>query len=63
MIRDRNDVFEFQLLTRALDDPKLSIFLNKCALNRFWHFGGVRIEDNIFVTDNGIENYTPVPRT
>ncbi|VVC30018.1 Aminopeptidase P, N-terminal,Creatinase/Aminopeptidase P, N-terminal,Peptidase [Cinara cedri] len=51
------------LLNQALNDPKLSIFLNKNILNRFWNFGGVRIEDNIFVTENGIENYTPVPRT
>jgi len=51
------------LLNKALDSPELSIFINKDVLNRFWKFGGVRIEDNIFVTENGIENYTPVPRT
>lgn len=53
----------FQLLNRALNDPKLSTFINKEVLNQFWNFGGVRIEDNIFVTECGIENYTPVPRT
>ncbi|XP_025425745.1 xaa-Pro dipeptidase [Sipha flava] len=51
------------VLKQALNDPKLSIFINEEVLNRFWNFGGVRIEDNIFVTENGIENYTPVPRT
>lgn len=53
----------FQLLKRALGDPALSKFLNEKVLKRFWKFGGVRIEDNIFVTERGIENYTPVPRT
>ncbi|CAI6360160.1 unnamed protein product [Macrosiphum euphorbiae] len=51
------------LLKRALSDPVLSRFLNEKVLKRFWKFGGVRIEDNIFVTERGIENYTPVPRT
>lgn len=50
-------------MNRALDDPKLSKFINEEVLKRFWKFGGVRIEDNIFVTELGIENYTPVPRT
>jgi Xaa-Pro dipeptidase len=55
--------YKLQVLKQALNDPKLSIFINEEVLNRFWNFGGVRIEDNIFVTENGIENYTPVPRT
>jgi len=51
------------LLNKALNDPKLSIFINKEVLKRFWNFGGVRIEDDIFVTECGVENYTIVPRT
>lgn len=35
----------------------------KSNLDRFWNFGGVRIEDDVLVTKTGVENFSVVPRT
>uniref|UniRef100_A0A3Q3WT95 Xaa-Pro dipeptidase n=1 Tax=Mola mola TaxID=94237 RepID=A0A3Q3WT95_MOLML len=51
------------LLDEALADPKQSCFINSQVLARFRGFGGVRIEDDIAVTADGIELLTCVPRT
>ncbi|CAL8360007.1 unnamed protein product [Gadus morhua 'NCC'] len=50
------------LLDEALADPTQSCFLNQQALTRFRGFGGVRIEDDIAVTRDGVELLTCVPR-
>ncbi|XP_037104305.1 xaa-Pro dipeptidase [Syngnathus acus] len=52
-----------QLLDEALNDPAKSCFINNQVLSRFRGFGGVRIEDDITVTADGIELLTCVPRT
>lgn len=39
-----------------------SKFFNTEVLARFRGFGGVRLEDNIHITADGIENMTWVPR-
>lgn len=51
------------LLDEALANPAQSCFINNQVLARFRGFGGVRIEDDIAVTADGIELLTCVPRT
>lgn len=51
------------LLDGALADPAKAAFLNSEALKRFRGFGGVRIEDDVLVTDSGCDNFSHAPRT
>uniref|UniRef100_A0A8P4GGI4 Xaa-Pro dipeptidase n=1 Tax=Dicentrarchus labrax TaxID=13489 RepID=A0A8P4GGI4_DICLA len=44
-------------------NPAQSCFINNQVLARFRGFGGVRVEENIAVTADGIEVLTCVPRT
>jgi Xaa-Pro dipeptidase len=41
-----------------LANPELSAYIDEAVLQRFWEVGGVRIEDNIWITKNGYENLT-----
>ena len=50
------------LLQPALEDEKTAQFLNKEKIEQLYDFGGVRIEDNLIVTENGYENLTDVPK-
>lgn len=50
------------LLKPAFEDEKTSPFLNKSKLQKMFDFGGVRIEDNLIITDEGYENLTKVPK-
>ena len=50
-------------LKKAKEDPELRNFFNWDRLADFRHFGGIRLEDNVLVTENGIENFTVAPRT
>lgn len=50
------------LLEPALEDDTASKFLNASKLKEMMDFGGVRIEDNIIVTDEDYENMTDVPK-
>uniref|UniRef100_A0A8D0GNR3 Xaa-Pro dipeptidase n=1 Tax=Sphenodon punctatus TaxID=8508 RepID=A0A8D0GNR3_SPHPU len=51
------------VLDQALANPAQSCFINNEVLRRFRGFGGVRIEEDIAVTVNGMELLTCVPRT
>lgn len=50
------------LLKPAFEDPEKEKFLNKEKIEKLLNFGGVRIEDNLIVTDKGTENMTNVPK-
>ncbi|WP_020403623.1 aminopeptidase P family protein [Gracilimonas tropica] len=50
------------LLIPALEDDTQSKFLNADKLTQLFEFGGVRIEDNVIVTEQGYENLTGVPK-
>eukprot|EP01089_Gocevia_fonbrunei_P016462 TRINITY_DN5103_c0_g1_i2.p1 TRINITY_DN5103_c0_g1~~TRINITY_DN5103_c0_g1_i2.p1 ORF type:complete len:488 (+),score=77.66 TRINITY_DN5103_c0_g1_i2:15-1478(+) len=51
------------LLEPALADPVISKFLVPEVIARFRQFGGVRIEDDVLVTETGIDLLNDVPRT
>jgi Xaa-Pro dipeptidase len=46
-----------------LQDPAHAKFLVKDRLLPFLAMGGVRLEDNVLVTEQGAESVTSVPRT
>jgi len=50
------------LLIPALKDDTQSQFLNADKVTQMYEFGGIRIEDNIVVTEDGYENLTDVPK-
>lgn len=50
------------LLKPAFENPEQSKYLNIPALEELLNLGGVRIEDNVIVTEQGIENMTTVPK-
>lgn len=55
--------FIAEQLDRALANPEQAPYLNKDMLQRFRKFGGVRLEDDVVVTEDGCEDMTQVPRT
>ncbi len=50
------------LLDEALADPTRARFLSAAAIAPYRGTGGVRIEDDVLVTEVGIENFTWAPR-
>ena len=50
------------LLEPALADPKISTMLNADRITPMLRMGGVRIEDNVAITDTGAVNLTTVPK-
>lgn len=50
------------LLEPALKDEEKAKFLNKEKVESLFDFGGIRIEDNLIITEDGYENLTDVPK-
>eukprot|EP01129_Flabellula_baltica_P012980 TRINITY_DN595_c1_g1_i1.p1 TRINITY_DN595_c1_g1~~TRINITY_DN595_c1_g1_i1.p1 ORF type:complete len:518 (-),score=131.96 TRINITY_DN595_c1_g1_i1:13-1479(-) len=50
-------------LEKALQDPVQSKYLVADKIRDFYNFGGVRIEDDVLITETGMENLTTTPRT
>ena len=50
------------LLKPALLNAEQSKFLNANKIESLYNFGGIRIEDNLIITENGYENLTDVPK-
>lgn len=51
------------LVDSAFKNPDLARFLVKEEIDRFRGFGGVRLEDDLVVTEDGVRNLTNCPRT
>ncbi|EEP76062.1 hypothetical protein UREG_00910 [Uncinocarpus reesii 1704] len=45
-----------------LKSPELSKYIDSAVLDKYWKVGGVRIEDNLVVTQDGFQNLTTVPK-
>lgn len=50
------------LLKPALEDENQAKFLNRKKIESLFGFGGIRIEDNLIITEDGHENLTTVPK-
>lgn len=51
------------LLEPAFENPLQAKYLNVNELKTYLDFGGIRIEDNLFITEAGHDNLTSVPKT
>jgi len=51
------------LMDKAIKDENLNKFINLEMYEGFRNFGGVRIEDDVLVRKNDVENFAIVPRT
>ena len=45
-----------------LKKPQYAKFINRDLLEKYYPIGGVRIEDDILVTEDGFENLTTAPK-
>ncbi|XP_057291704.1 xaa-Pro dipeptidase-like [Hydractinia symbiolongicarpus] len=51
------------IIRQALNDPTRACFIVQEAVEQYYGFGGVRIEDDIVITETGCRLLTDVPRT
>ncbi|PWY93356.1 putative Xaa-Pro aminopeptidase pepP [Aspergillus sclerotioniger CBS 115572] len=50
------------IIAPFLESPETNKFINTDVLEKYWSVGGVRIEDNVHVTQYGYENLTTAPK-
>ena len=50
------------IIEPVLEDKELSKYINKDVLEQYWDVGGVRIEDDVLITDDGYDNLTDTPK-
>lgn len=50
------------ILDPVLEDPELSKYIDKSVLEKYWTVGGVRIEDDVHILEDGYENLTDTPK-
>lgn len=48
------------LLEDVLNNEKKAMFIDRSVLDKYWYVGGVRIEDDLLITENGFENLTKI---
>lgn len=48
------------LLENVLNNPEKVKYINKDVLEKYWYIGGVRIEDDLLITEDGYENFTKI---
>ena len=50
------------IIDPVLEDKELSKYINQDVLAKYWDVGGVRIEDDVLITDQGFDNLTDTPK-